>query len=245
MPAVHPRPLRRWLGAFAPAGTTCHCARPGRGYQRPGRSVWSTAWPRASTRRLASCAARILDWVGYLHCLPARWVQWWLACGVLLKIAYLLTCRMLGLAVLGFRSDRTKDAELLVLRHENAVLRRNAGRVQYEPGDRVWFAALARFLPRGRWSGIFPVTPATARLRSPRPIRPGGSGRPPGTWPASWTRIRSCRPSRGRSARRAACWPAGLAGWPRPGRSGTCSPPGRLLCGLGDYREQQKDCFWP
>jgi putative transposase len=33
--------------------------------------------------------------------------------------------------------------------------------VRYEPGDRVWFAALARLLPRGRWAGIFPVTPAT------------------------------------------------------------------------------------
>jgi putative transposase len=80
---------------------------------------------------------------------------------VLLKIAYLLTCRVLGLAVLGFRSDRTKDVELLALRHENAVLRRSAGRGQYEPGDTVGFAALARSLPRGRWSGIFPVTPAT------------------------------------------------------------------------------------
>jgi len=80
---------------------------------------------------------------------------------VLLKIVYLLTCRVLGLAVLGFRSDRAKDAELLALRHENAVLRRHAGRIRYEPGDRVWFAALARPLPRRRWSGIFPVTPAT------------------------------------------------------------------------------------
>jgi hypothetical protein len=101
-----------------------------------------------------------IGWV-YLHCWSARWVQWWLACGVLLKIAYLLTCRMLGLAVLGSRSDRTRDVGLLVLRHEDAVLRRNAGRVRYEPGDRVWFAALARSLPRGRWSGIFPLTPAT------------------------------------------------------------------------------------
>jgi putative transposase len=80
---------------------------------------------------------------------------------VLLKIVYLLTCRVLGPAVLAFRGDRAKDAELLVLRHENAVLRRNAGRVRYEPGDRVWFAALARLLPRRRWTGIFPVTPAT------------------------------------------------------------------------------------
>src|ERR1039457_2037272 len=80
---------------------------------------------------------------------------------MLLKIVYLLTCRVLGLAVLAFRGDRARDAELLVLRHENAVLRRHVGRVRYEPGDRVWFAALARLLPRRRWTGIFPVTPAT------------------------------------------------------------------------------------
>ena len=54
-----------------------------------------------------------------------------------------------------------KDAELLVLRHENAVLRRHAGRVRYEPADRVWFAALARLIPRKRWTEVFPVTPAT------------------------------------------------------------------------------------
>src|SRR5712692_8748084 len=80
---------------------------------------------------------------------------------MLLKIVYLLTCRVLGVAVLVFRGDRAKAAELLVLRHENAVLRRHIGRVQYEPADRVWFAALARLLPRRRWTEIFPVTPAT------------------------------------------------------------------------------------
>ena len=80
---------------------------------------------------------------------------------MLLKIVYLLTCRVLGLAVLVFRGDRAKDAELLVLRHENAVLRRQAGRVWYEPGDRVWLAALARRIPWMRWTGVFPVTPAT------------------------------------------------------------------------------------
>ncbi len=80
---------------------------------------------------------------------------------MLLKIVYMLTCRVFSSAALGFRCDRAKDAELLVLRHENAVLRRNVGRVRYEPGDRVWFAALARLLPRRRWTGMFPVTPAT------------------------------------------------------------------------------------
>jgi putative transposase len=80
---------------------------------------------------------------------------------VLFKIVYLLTCRVLGLAVLVFRGERARDAELLVLRHENAVLRRHIGRVRYEPADRVWLAALARRIPRGRWTGVFPVTPAT------------------------------------------------------------------------------------
>src|SRR5271169_6766437 len=80
---------------------------------------------------------------------------------MLFKIVYLLVRRILGLAVLVSRTDRAKDAELLVLRHENAVLRRHAGRVRYEPADRVWFAALARLIPRRHWTGIFPVTPAT------------------------------------------------------------------------------------
>ena len=56
---------------------------------------------------------------------------------MLLKIACLLTRWLLSLAVLMFSGDGEKDAELLVLRHENAVLRRNAGRVRYEPADRA------------------------------------------------------------------------------------------------------------
>ena len=80
---------------------------------------------------------------------------------MLLKIGYLLTCRVLGLAGLAFLSDLAKDAELLVLRHQNAVLRRHVGRVRYEPADRAWFAALARLVPRRRWAEVFPVTPAT------------------------------------------------------------------------------------
>jgi len=69
---------------------------------------------------------------------------------VLLKIVYLLIRRLLGLAVLVSRKDLAKEAELLVLRHENAVLRRHAGRVRYESADRAWFAALARLIPRRR-----------------------------------------------------------------------------------------------
>src|ERR1019366_8262520 len=68
---------------------------------------------------------------------------------------------LFGLVVLVFRGDEAKDTELLVLRHENAVLRRHASRVRYEPADRLWLAALAPLLPPRRWTEIFPVTPAT------------------------------------------------------------------------------------
>ncbi len=80
---------------------------------------------------------------------------------MLLKISYLLMRWLFGLVVLVFRGDEAKDAELLVLRYENAVLRRHASRVRYEPADRACFAALAPFIPRPQWAGIFPVTPAT------------------------------------------------------------------------------------
>jgi putative transposase len=80
---------------------------------------------------------------------------------VLPKVVCLLMRWTFSLAVLMLRGDQANNAELLVLRHENAVLRRNACRVRYEPGDRVWFTALMRFIPRQRWAGVFPVTPAT------------------------------------------------------------------------------------
>jgi hypothetical protein len=84
-----------------------------------------------------------------------------LAGQVLLKIVCLLMRWQFSLAVLVARGDRAKNAGLLVLRHENAVLRRNAGRIRYDPGDRAWFAVLTRFIPRRRWAEVFPVTPAT------------------------------------------------------------------------------------
>ena len=80
---------------------------------------------------------------------------------MLLSIVYRTVGRVLGLFVLVFRRDLAKEAELLALRHENAVLRRHAGQIRYEPADRVWFTALAQLIPRGRWAGVFPVTPAT------------------------------------------------------------------------------------
>jgi putative transposase len=80
---------------------------------------------------------------------------------LLLSISYWLVRWLLGLGTVLMRRDLSKDAELLVLRHENAVLRRQVARVHYRPIDRMWLAALSRLVPRGCWAGIFPVTPAT------------------------------------------------------------------------------------
>ena len=80
---------------------------------------------------------------------------------MIFSVVYLLArCLLDGVMVLA-RREASKDAELLVLRHENAVLRRQIGRVRYQPGDRLWLAALSRLIPRRRWGEVFAVTPAT------------------------------------------------------------------------------------
>jgi hypothetical protein len=78
-----------------------------------------------------------------------------------IKIICLMVRLLAALAVLVFRKELAKEVELLVLRYENAVLRRHAGRIRYEPADRLWFTALTRLIPRRRWAEVFPVTPAT------------------------------------------------------------------------------------
>jgi putative transposase len=74
---------------------------------------------------------------------------------------YVLVRCLLGCVLVTARREVSKDAGLLVLRHENAVLRRQIGRVCYQPTDRLWLAALSRVIPRQRWSEVFAVTPAT------------------------------------------------------------------------------------
>jgi hypothetical protein len=76
------------------------------------------------------------------------------------SLVYLLLRQVLQMLTQLARDGGAKDVELLVLRHQMAVLRRQVHRPVLEPADRVVLAALSRLLPRTRWSAFF-VTPAT------------------------------------------------------------------------------------
>lgn len=62
------------------------------------------------------------------------------------KLAYLALCRSIQLLVLLARGDATKDLELLVLRHQLVILRRQTPPPRLEPADRALLAAVSRVL---------------------------------------------------------------------------------------------------
>jgi putative transposase len=102
---------------------------------------------------------------------------------VALQLIYLVFSKLLSWMVLRTRSDTAKEIEILVLRHQLAVLQRRSPRPRVSWPDRALIAALVRLLPTRRRLG-FVVTPATIlrwhqRLVSRRwTTQPARSGRP-------------------------------------------------------------------
>jgi hypothetical protein len=105
-----------------------------------------------------------------------------------LQLIYVTCAKLLAWLVLRSRSDTTKEIEMLVLRHQLAVLQRRTPRPPMSWTDRAVIAALARLLPFRRRLGML-VTPATilrwhrqiiARRRTTRPARPGRPAIPAG-----------------------------------------------------------------
>jgi putative transposase len=96
---------------------------------------------------------------------------------------YLVFVRLTGWLALLARSDTVKDAEILVLRHEVAILRRQVARPRPDWADRAVLAALARLLP-GALRLYRIVTSGTLlalhrRLAKRKWSYPSAPGRPP------------------------------------------------------------------
>ena len=102
---------------------------------------------------------------------------------MVLSLCYVVLRRILQLAALRFRSNDFKDLEIVVLRHELAILRRRTRRPALTRTDRLFLAATSRLLTRARWR-TFIITPATLlrwhrRLVAKRWTYARPAGRPP------------------------------------------------------------------
>jgi putative transposase len=105
----------------------------------------------------------------------------------IVRLGYWLSRRLFELVLLLARSEQRKEVEILSLRHELQVLRRQVARPQPRPADRVVLAALSQALPRGRSMLVEPATllrwhRELVRRRWTFPRRP--PGRPPMVSPA-------------------------------------------------------------
>jgi putative transposase len=73
---------------------------------------------------------------------------------LLWSFVYLVVRNLFALMCLLGRRRRSKELEILVLRHELAILRRQHSRPRLTRADRALLAALSRLLPRASWAGF-------------------------------------------------------------------------------------------
>src|SRR5690349_14476252 len=135
---------------------------------------------------------------------------------VSLRLLYLIFLQVLGLVLLLGRTSATKDVELLVLRHEVAILRRANAHPRLDWADRAVFAALVQRLPRALRCHRL-VTPDTILRRHRHVGGTDGAGEP------RW----------GTCGSRASCSSSVIGSAPRrSGGSCSATPSHRLRCGV-------------
>ena len=117
---------------------------------------------------------------------------------MLLRLAYLAVTNGLAMLRLLPMSDRSKDVEILALRHQLTVLERQlhgqGHRIRFSPGDRAFLAALLHRLPRDVLHGmrllVRPETVCDGTVISSRPVTPEGLGQGGSVARARWHRPR-------------------------------------------------------
>jgi hypothetical protein len=109
----------------------------------------------------------VTDWVPESRPSRLSWVSPARTCRddrhVALRLVYLTFSQLMQWAVLLARDSAAKDIELLVLRHEVAVLRRQVARPQVDWADRAVLAGFTRLLPGQLWDGLFVRLPTLLR----------------------------------------------------------------------------------
>ncbi len=116
----------------------------------------SVVGPQARrVRKLGRRGRRALCWVRFGVCRCGRG-----RARLLWSFVYLVVRNLFALVWLLGRSRRSKELEILLLRQELAVLRRQSARPRLRRADRAFLAALSRSLPRPAWAS-FPVRPDT------------------------------------------------------------------------------------
>jgi site-specific recombinase XerD len=121
-------------------------------HEKGGTVRWQPVSP-CRTRKFGSVAVTC----GFVRGRPTRAAT---IKGMAASLMYLLLRQILQMLTQFARDGGAKDVELLVLRHQVAVLRRQVHRPDLQPADRVVMAALSRLLPRQHRAAFF-VTPAT------------------------------------------------------------------------------------
>src|SRR5262249_9868105 len=129
----------------------CHQRRKvGEGVPRHRRVGAGNSIPRS-----ASCRLRIGRAIDGVNAVAGR------SRDMVLSFAYWSLRRLLELVVLRCRSEREKEIEIVLLRHQLRVLERQVARPQLTQADRTLLTAFSRVLPRRAWRRSSFVTPMT------------------------------------------------------------------------------------
>jgi putative transposase len=154
-----------------------------------GRTRRALIFPSLAARIRVGCQKQIVAVTSSFRVTRDYDAPWlarvpWRRSRVVWSFVYLAVRRNLELILLCFRSAEAKEIEILVLRHELAVLGRQHPRPRLQSKDRALLAAFSRLLPRARWS-VFLVRPETLLRWHRRMVRrrwtypTTSNGRPP------------------------------------------------------------------